>query len=475
MAVRQEQQIGVNGAPASRAATPARDILEHLRDDVIPRAAFRNAEGHYQSSRGIYTNAHLFELEMKYIFEGNWIYAAHESQIPEANDFITLKLGRQPILITRGQDGEIKAFFNACAHRGARVCREKTGNKRAHMCPFHGWTYKSDGSLSHITDEQLGGYPPGFDKRQLGLKPVPRVENYRGFIFVSLAPVAASLAEFLGDATRFIDLLVNQSPDGDLRVLAGETAYSYTGNWKLAVENGLDGYHVAVLHANYMMTAKNRAEKVAGGNLSNLDVSKWGKDASVEAGFFSFRNGHGVLYAPYPNFAERPAFAGYDDYLSRLGQVDADWMGKMVRNTLLFPNMLLMDQMSSQIRIVRPVSVDLTETVTYCIAPRGEKPELRQKRIRQYEDFFNASGMATPDDLNEFRNCHMAAYAAGKEYSDLSRGQVRWVEGANGSAKNLGIEPMLSSTQAADEGIYVGILGQWAQRMQAAVAAELEQ
>ena len=81
------------------------------------------------------------------------------------------------------------------------------------------------------------------------------------------------------------------------------------------------------------------------------------------------------------------------------------WMIERSRNLCLYPNVYLMDQFGSQIRVLRPLSVNKTEVTIYCIAPVGEEPEARTRRIRQYEDFFNASGMATPDDLEEFRAC----------------------------------------------------------------------
>ena len=94
--------------------------------------------GIFQLDRAAFTEAALFELEMKYIFERNWVFLAHESQIPNPNDFITTKIGRVPILVTRDKSGDVRAFVNACSHRGARLCRERAGNKRNHMCPFHG-------------------------------------------------------------------------------------------------------------------------------------------------------------------------------------------------------------------------------------------------------------------------------------------------------------------------------------------------
>ena len=174
------------------------------------------------------------------------------------------------------------------------------------------------------------------------------------------------------------------------------------------------------------------------------------------------------------NYEDRPSYPLYDHYAKALGGEHADWIVKRFRNLLLMPNVLLMDQMSSQIRLIRPLTVDLTEVVTWCIAPKGEAPEAREKRIRQYEDFFNASGMATPDDMAEFRNCQIGYAATGVPYSDLSRGQQRWVQGPNETAKRFDLNPVLSSSQTSDEGVYVAILDQWRQRMIRAVDAEIE-
>ncbi|SEM61050.1 benzoate/toluate 1,2-dioxygenase alpha subunit, partial [Pseudoxanthomonas sp. GM95] len=85
--------------------------------------------GIYRCRRDIFTDSELFELEMKHIFEANWVYLAHESQIPNNNDYFTTYIGRQPVVITRDKTGELHAVINACAHRGAMLCRRKHGNK----------------------------------------------------------------------------------------------------------------------------------------------------------------------------------------------------------------------------------------------------------------------------------------------------------------------------------------------------------
>jgi len=103
--------------------------------------------GVYRVARDIFTDPEIFELEMKHIFEGNWIYLAHESQIPNKNDYFATYIGRQPIFIARDRDGELNAFINACSHRGAMLCRFKRGNKVIFTCPFHGWTFTNSGKL----------------------------------------------------------------------------------------------------------------------------------------------------------------------------------------------------------------------------------------------------------------------------------------------------------------------------------------
>jgi benzoate/toluate 1,2-dioxygenase alpha subunit len=447
-----------------------RERLQHLKTDLVGNVLHRTEEGLHLGARNIYTDSELFELEVRHIFEGNWVYAAHVSQLPNANDFFSLTIGRQPVVLTRDPDGEIRAFLNVCAHRGARVCRQKSGNKKIHMCAFHGWCYNSRGELVNVTDQADGAYPPEFDRSKLGLTPVAKVDVYRGFIFVSLSADVLPLTDYLAGAAKFIDLIVDQSPTGELEVLPGETHYSFSANWKLAAENGLDGYHVSTVHGNYISTTKRRLKEVAANPTRNLDVSSWGEG---DTGYFAFDNGHGVLYAPYANYQDRPAFELHESYVKKFGADYADWITKKTRNLLLMPNVFLMDQMSSQIRILRPVSVDLTETTTYCFAPVGESPEAREIRIRQYEDFFNATGMATPDDLTEFRNCQIGYHASGAPWNELSRGQARWVHGANESGQRLGVVAISSGSHAADEGIYITILEQWAKRMRAGIDKEL--
>jgi benzoate/toluate 1,2-dioxygenase alpha subunit len=133
-----------------------------------------------------------------------------------------------------------------------------------------------------------------------------------------------------------------------------------------------------------------------------------------------------------------------------------------------------MDQFSSQIRHYRPLAVDKTEVTIYCIAPKGESADARARRIRQYEDFFNASGMATPDDLEEFRACQFSYRARGARWNDLSRGAAHWINGPDAAAEAIGLEPLMSGVRTEDEGLFVVQHKHWHDVMRRALAAEVQ-
>ncbi len=141
-------------------------------------------------------------------------------------------------------------------------------------------------------------------------------------------------------------------------------------------------------------------------------------------------------------------------------------IGKL-RNLQLYPNVFIMDQMSTQIRVFRPIAVDLTEVTVYCIAPKGEAPKYRRARVRQYEDFFNASGMATPDDLAEFGYSQAGDMGKYARWNDMSRGAKHLTRGSNEFAQELGMSTNTSGGRVEDEGIFLAQHHRWLELMQA--------
>ena len=423
--------------------------------------------GVYRCRRDIFTDPALFELEMKHIFESNWVYLAHESQIPAINDYFTTTIGRQPIVITRGKDGKLNAVINACAHRGAMLCRKKHGNKGSFTCPFHGWTFNNAGKLLKVKDEKTTEYPVQFNKEgSHDLKKVARFESYKGFLFGSLNANVPSLDDYLGETKVVIDQIVDQAPDG-LEVLRGNSTYTYDGNWKLQMENGSDGYHVSSVHWNYAATMGRRAD----GGTKAVDANGWSKSVG---GVYGFENGHILLWTKTMNPEVRPVYSRREELKARLGESKAEFIVSQTRNLCLYPNVYLMDQFSTQIRVTRPISVDKTEITIYCFGPKGESAEDRAVRIRQYEDFFNVSGMGTADDLEEFRSCQTGYAGKAAPWNDLSRGAPLWVEGPDENATKMGIRPLISGARSEDEGLFVCQHDHWAKTMRKGVQQDRE-
>jgi benzoate/toluate 1,2-dioxygenase alpha subunit len=422
--------------------------------------------GSFKYKRSIFTDEALFELEMKHIFEGNWIFLAHESQISEVNDYFSAYIGRQPIFISRNKQGELNAFMNACSHRGAMLCRYKKGNKATFTCPFHGWTFNNSGKLLKVKDPNDAGYPDAFNKNgSHDLQKVPRFESYKGFLFGSLNPNVKPLVEHLGETTKMIDIITDQSPQG-LEVLKGASTYVYEGNWKLQAENGADGYHVSAVHWNYVATTNRRKTGESKTDIKAMDASKWSKQAG---GFYAFEHGHIMLWTAWADPTNRPAFKMYEEWKEKFGEAKARWMVGNLRNLCIYPNVFFMDQFSTQIRMWRPISVNKTEVTIYCFAPINEPAETRAHRIRQYEDFFNASGMATPDDLEEFRASQGGYQAASMEWNDISRGAKHWIQGADENADGIGMKPLLSGAKTEDEGLFMMQHKYWLEVMTKAI------
>lgn len=201
----------------------------------------------------LYTDPAIYQAELQKIWYRTWVYVGHESEVPNANDYVMKSIGPEPILMTRDKSGQIHLLHNRCPHRGNRVCMTEKGNARSFTCPYHGWTFANDGALR--------GYPfpsgyEGADRSQLGLGKVARVASHRGFVFGSFAQEGESLLEHLGAAAGAIDALCMNSPEGEVEVTAGYLKHKVKANWKFLVENETDGYHPSFVHASIFEVAQ---------------------------------------------------------------------------------------------------------------------------------------------------------------------------------------------------------------------------
>jgi nitrite reductase/ring-hydroxylating ferredoxin subunit len=188
---------------------------------------------------GRYTDPALYELEQQYLFRRTWLYAGHDSELPEPGSHKLCDIAGAPVLLVRGDDGIVRAFYNACRHRGAPVVGPGCGTARMLVCQYHSWTYDLQGQLARVPEDRDF---VGLRREDRGL-PAVRCENWGGWWFVNLDPGAGPLLEFLDPMPRLLADLA-ASP---LRVIDTKTAHVRC-NWKVLAEGFLEVYHARTIH-----------------------------------------------------------------------------------------------------------------------------------------------------------------------------------------------------------------------------------
>ena len=204
----------------------------------------REGPADFRVHSNVYTDQDVFEQELHDIFENGWVYVAHESEIANPGDYVTRRIGTQPVIVTRGAKNEINVLLNVCRHRANAICREQAGNSFSFRCPYHSWTYANTGELLGVADRTR--YPKGFGEG-LDLLSAAKVGAYQGLIFASLSANVPDLDDHLAGIKHQIDYWADRSLEGSNTLLLPHR-YSYSGNWKFQAENGVDGYHASFVH-----------------------------------------------------------------------------------------------------------------------------------------------------------------------------------------------------------------------------------
>jgi p-cumate 2,3-dioxygenase subunit alpha len=395
--------------------------IEDLIDD-------RPQEGRFRVHRSAMTSAEIFERERAMIFDRSWLYIGHDTEIPNAGDYRRRLVAGRPLFLLRGSDGTVRAFFNTCTHRGAQICRPDEGRAQSFQCFYHAWTFNTLGELAGVPEEEA--YGEHFDRGPYALKSPPRLENYRGFYFVSFDPAIDDLTTYLGAAADLIDLTMDSAEVlGGWTILHGVAKYSIKANWKLLVENSYDGYHLPTVHQTYLeyvawRRAKNGKTGTApGSGLQNA---------------YALPGGHGSMLHEAPGRGIANPSPLWDDgtneeverikaeNISRFGEQRGREMCEISRHLLIFPNLAFQDSQSGfRLRQIWPVAPDLIDVLQWDFVPRNERADLRASRMESSLAFLGPGGLATPDDVEALESCQLGFAAEHVEWSDISRGMLR--------------------------------------------------
>ena len=381
--------------------------------------------------RDLYTSPEIFDLEIKHLFRNTWVYVGHASQIPDPGDYFTTTVADQPIVMIRHQDNSIKVLYNRCPHRGAELVTDVHGCAgKSLRCPYHAWTFNTDGSLRRVPVQQ--GYDnTGFENSRAknGMTPVAAMHDHKDWIFCRLSEEGESFEDFFGGSLSTIDNFVDRSPAGKLEVVGAPLRYVNRCNWKMLIENQTDTFHPMTVHASSAMTAKNIWEEVK-------DDHEGPTPMVVEAivpftmpydfydgmGIRVWSNGHGhtgVHKSIHSDYTDE------DEYFTAMkeayGEKQAqEILGEVRHNTVYFPNLMVKGPIQ-KLRIFKPIAADETLIESWIFRLVGA-PDYLLERTAMYNRLINApTSMVGHDDTEMYERAQKGLRAERNEWVNIQR------------------------------------------------------
>ena len=362
---------------------------------------------------GVFTDEDVYRDEQERVFRGrSWSYLCLEAEIPSPGDFRTTFVGDTPVVVDRAADGSLHAFVNRCAHRGATVRRETSGNAKDHVCCYHQWCYDLTGKLVGVPFKRgvkgRGGFPQREMNTPMRLTPL-RVESYRGAVFGTFAPDMEPLAEYLDPQfTAHLDRLLSRPVE-----VLGYQRQRIRGNWKLYCENVRDPYHGGLLHLfqvtfGLYRNTQEGGTRISAGKGHNISYSIQGTD-QVDA-----KAAHADVGTYREEFRLKcPELLAYrDEYGDRCG----------LSIMSVFPNAVFHQISNSlatrQIRTKGPHEFELYWTY---YGYRDDTPEMREHRLDQ-ANLAGPAGLVSMEDGEAIEIVHRSIRAERDQHSFVAMG-----------------------------------------------------
>jgi len=379
--------------------------------------------------RDLYISDEVFELEQEHYFANTWNYVGHDSQIPKVGDYFTADIAGQPLIAVRHTDNSVRVLMNRCSHKGAKVVTDNCGNTgKFFRCPYHAWTFKTDGALLSIPLKN------GYEGTKFaecdaakGMVAVKNVRLYRGFIFAKINDVGPGFEEYFGDSLSSIDNMADRSPVGELEVAGGVLRFMHNCNWKMFIENLNDTMHPMVTHESAAGTAKqlwagqpeDAPKPVAVEQfLPFVSEYKFFEDMGVRV----FENGHsysGVHFSIHSKYSSVP---GYEEAMKAAygAERTAKILGEARHNTVYYPSLTIKGAVQT-IRVCRPISAEKTLVESWTFRLKGAPDELLH-RTTMYNRLINSPfSVVGHDDLQCYRGIQEGLHASGNDWVSLHR------------------------------------------------------
>lgn len=384
-----------------------------------------------QVHRDCYIDQEIFELEMEHLFANTWVYVGHASQVPKPGDFYTTTVGDQPVVMVRHSDGSVRVLHNRCPHKGVKVANEISGSTgKFFRCPYHAWTFKTDGALLSIPLKK-GYQDTGFEDSEAsgGMAAVKNVHVYRDFVFCRLSEDEAgvSFEDYFGQSLSTIDNMVDRSPEGKLEVAGGVLRYINNCNWKMLVDNQTDTCHPMVAHESSAGTAVAVWEQAPEGTPKPMAVELFSPFVSPyeffeEMGVRVWPHGHGhtgVAHSIHSDYSEIPGY--WDAMVAAYGEERAKTiLGEARHNTIFFPNLTMKGPVQTM-RVFKPLAANKTLVESWTFRLVGAPDKLLERTL-MYNRLINApTSVVAHDDTELYERAQEGLHSRGRDWINIQR------------------------------------------------------
>ena len=400
--------------------------------------------------RRIFSDADIFEQEMERVFDKSWLFVGHESLIPNNGDYFLSQAGREPVVVTRDDKGEVNVLLNVCTHRGMPVCRYDRGNAKRFTCPYHGWTFANNGELKGLPLNKEG-YEGKLDRSRWGMIKA-RIACYYGSIWATFNESAPAFEESLGDMAFWLREFM-MGPDGEddgLEAVEGILKFEIPSNWKFGAENTAGDLYHDVSH--------NSVQRV-GISLTGLRTRHvWNADKST----FRTLNvafpagGHAVRANLYdtPNreyFSQWSQNSEVDAYFRDAHYARQKRLGEkerlLNRGGIVFPNFAYNSANRTSASVWVPRAAGRTEVWKWVFLPKNA-PQVVKDTIRNYLlRYAGPAGMVEQDDFENWHSAQVGSESVAAERLPMNY-QLHL-----GHAKWAWPEPWIGEGALVDEGV----------------------